>query len=63
MTYAERQRLISRIIFFDLSVHNYATPQSQEDFFTMLLRDGFVGYHNMTDDELREEAYNRDVKT
>lgn len=63
MTHKERLQLIRQLVDFDLAAESYATPAGRDDFFTMLLRDGFVGYHNMTDDELREEAYNRDVKT
>jgi len=61
MTQIERHRFISRIIEFDMSAHNYASPAGRDDFFAMILRDGFAGYHNMTDDELRNEAYNRGI--
>ena len=63
MTHQERLRLIRRLVDFDLAEESYATPAGREDYFTMLLRDGFAGYHNMTDDDLRREAYDRGIDT
>jgi hypothetical protein len=51
--------LIRSLVAFDLDVGSYAAPAGREDYFKMILRDGFVGYHNMTDDDLRREAYDR----
>lgn len=62
MTSDQRRRLIARLVQFDLSVQNYAVPADRDAFFTMLLRDGFPGYENMTDDELRDEAYSRAIE-
>lgn len=61
MTHKERLQLIRQLVDFDLAAESYATPAGRDDFFTMLLRDGFVGYHNMTDDDLRREAYDRGI--
>jgi len=59
VTHQERLRLIRSLVAFDLDVGSYAAPSGREDYFKMILRDGFVGYHNMTDDDLRREAYDR----
>ena len=61
MTHKERLQLIRQLVDFDLAAESYATPAGRDDFFTMLLRDGFIGYHNMTDDDLRREAYDRGI--
>lgn len=62
MTPQEKQRVVNKLIQFDLSVGNYAVPADRDSFFTMLLRDGFAGYSNMSSDELRNEAFNRGIE-
>jgi hypothetical protein len=62
MTPLERQRVVSKLIQFDLSVGSYADPADRDSFFTMLLRDGFAGYSNMSSDDLRNEAFNRGIE-
>ena len=54
-----RNEMIDLLIDSDLNDWN--TKESEQDYFAMILRRGFVGYENQTDYELKEECLERGI--
>lgn len=57
--YPPREKLIE--ILVDDSINSWYDREDQADYFSYLMRVGFIGYNNLTDQQLIDECIDREL--